>query len=117
MKAFKDHPKIIEAYADFWFPTPEQKSCLECGKSFNMTVHNRKYCNSHCGKMFNKKKKSRITPEQHSALEIAVKKKFLRELKTVECSFCGNEYEQHKSSKAKYCCDFCRKAASKFREL
>ena len=40
----------------------------------------------------------------------------ITELKTVECSFCSVEYEQHKSSKSKFCSDFCRKSARKFKE-
>ena len=146
MIAFKDYPEIIEAYANLWFPkdncircslpfvrkTHNQKycsyeckrpllvgsrqKCPSCSKQFHTKSSSHTYCSIYCRKIFDKKRKGVMTQKQQIEFERAIQQKFLTELKTVECSFCGNEYEQHKSSKAKYCCDFCRRAAVKFKE-
>tara|TARA_R110000851_G_scaffold322624_1_gene488773 strand:- start:318 stop:767 length:450 start_codon:yes stop_codon:yes gene_type:complete len=142
MIAFKDYPEVIEAYANLWFSKdncikcnlpfirkthnhkycsyeckkvktlPKQKNCPSCSKQFYGKIHHQIYCSIGCRKIFY----GTLTKDQHYAFERANKKKFLTELKTVECSFCGSEYKQHKTSRAEFCSDFCRKAARKYKE-
>ena len=141
MIAFKDYPEVIEAYANLWFPkdncikcnlpfvrkthnqrycsyecrTKTEKKCPSCSKQFYTKSSSHTYCSDDCREMVYKQRKV-MTQQQQIAFDIASQQKFLTESKTVECSFCGIEYEQHKRSKAKYCCDFCKRAAVKFRK-
>ncbi len=145
MLAFKDHPKIIEEYAKLWYSEVdclkcgisfvkkqhnqrycsikcrEQKikrtlNCSLCSKPFVAKSSRHAYCSVVCQEESYRQKRGSLRRKQQKAFDKASKKKFLTELKTVECSFCSVEYEQHKSSKSKFCCDFCRKSARKFKE-
>ena len=116
-EAFKNEPSILKALEESW--TIEVAECYSCDKEFNKTNWNQRYCSHQCKNEMKrrvaKSRRSVLTKEQILSFNEAATRKFLSELKDSRCHFCNDSFKQHKTQRAKYCCDFCRKAAVKFR--
>ena len=88
-----------------------RKTCIQCGRNFNTTNSQKKYCSKKCRENYNnKKQRERRRNEQGNIQQGNIQQFLLDENGNKFCMFCGKPIPKTKNTTAKFCSLKCKDA-------